>query len=187
MRISDWSSDVCSSDLVPIANPLNREPIWVGILEGDTGSCRPNCPAPVMSFISPSNGARERMNVTWMSKHGFKARPQPRPFRLLFPPEKITGGPAHSQGERNGCESIKNRPFVSGFGDKALEAGFVNLDLPHRSGEHAAVLNQKGFGGISANDNPRRQRQTCAIEDAIRNFHRSRLFDIKAIASTQID
>src|SRR3546814_15853799 len=67
--------------------------------------------------------------------------------------------------------------FVSGFGDKALEAGFVNLDLPHRSGEHAAVLNQKGFGGISANDNPRRQRQPCAIEDAIRNFHRSRLFD----------
>src|SRR3546814_2948158 len=80
MRISDWSSDVCSSDLVPIANPLNREPIWVGILEGDTGSCRPNCPAPVMSFISPSNGARERMNVTWMSKHGFKARPQPTAF-----------------------------------------------------------------------------------------------------------
>src|SRR3546814_17105789 len=82
MRISDWSSDVCSSDLVPIANPLNREPIWVGILEGDTGSCRPNCPAPVMSFISPSNGARERMNVTWMSKHGFKARPQPTAFPL---------------------------------------------------------------------------------------------------------
>src|SRR3546814_11628550 len=85
------------------------------------------------------------------------------------------------------CESIKNRPFVSGFGDKALEAGFVNLDLPHRSGEHAAVRNQKGFGGISANDNPRRQRQTCAIEEAIRNFHRSRMFDIKAIASSQMD
>src|SRR3546814_9933655 len=117
---------------------------------------------------------------------GLRRGPSRRPFRLLFPPEKITGGPAHSQGERNGCESIKNRPFVSGFGDKALEAGFVNLDLPHRSGEHAAVLNQKGFGGISANDNPRRQRQTCAIEDAIRNFHRSRLFDIKAIASTQL-
>src|SRR3546814_4128622 len=100
---------------------------------------------------------------------GLRRGPSRRPFRLLFPPEKITGGPAHSQGERNGCESIKNRPFVSGFGDKALEAGFVNLDLPHRSGEHAAVLNQKGFGGISANDNPRRQRQTCAIEDAIRS------------------
>src|SRR3546814_15316589 len=59
---------------------------------------------------------------------GLRRGPSRRPFRLLFPPEKITGGPAHSQGERNGCESIKNRPFVSGFGDKALEAGFVNLD-----------------------------------------------------------
>src|SRR3546814_4297813 len=63
---------------------LNREPIWVGILEGDTGSCRQNCPAPVMSFIAPSNGARERMNVTWMSKHGFKARPPPTAFPLVI-------------------------------------------------------------------------------------------------------
>src|SRR3546814_18984107 len=114
MRISDWSSDVCSSDLVPIANPLNREPIWVGILEGDTGSCRPNCPAPVMSLISPSNGARERMNVTWMSKHGFKARPQPTAFRIVISPAKINGGPAHSPGERNGLESTDRQRVVSG-------------------------------------------------------------------------
>src|SRR3546814_17318311 len=38
MRISDWSSDVCSSDLSAIPNPLINEAITVNLLAGITGS-----------------------------------------------------------------------------------------------------------------------------------------------------
>src|SRR3546814_15591568 len=80
MRISDWSSDVCSSDLPDVAGP--RQPLLAAAVAALVG--RPGQSAEAAHRLAVGELARERLAVQQVG--GSTAQPvQPRPQRSEEP------------------------------------------------------------------------------------------------------
>src|SRR3546814_4794697 len=87
MRISDWSSDVCSSDLPPVSGGNLRNDALCGL-------------APVFSSFRSSSSTAERIRI-----HGF--------LTSKAPPK--TGAPATHRGRlREGAESYAKLAQIAG-------------------------------------------------------------------------
>src|SRR3546814_14304070 len=104
MRISDWSSDVCSSDLGDRGHVVGRQPVDDGAV-GPTraGHLRPLCLGPERFTAAPDCA---------VAAYSFGEAVRPRTYRLLsrvpplavLLPESFRGG--RSEGRRVGKEGV---------------------------------------------------------------------------------
>ena len=77
--------------------------------------------------------------------------------------------------------------MLRGDSDKALETGLVDLDVAHRDGQHAAILDQEGLGGIFADGNARGHVDAGAVEDIVGDLDALGILDIEAAPALEID
>src|SRR3546814_10027725 len=107
MRISDWSSDVCSSDLITTATPRQaREPLSCVLQPSQCGEARRRC--STLSAISEPATVRNHSTARW-------------------PPPKAVHMPVtHMPGEGKPAGHA-DRPAVAMPGSSLYDAGFLPL------------------------------------------------------------
>ena len=98
----------------------------------------------------------------------------------------VTKRRPQATGEITGGESF-TRGHLYQLLSNPIYAGDVRHKEATYPGQHPAIFDQKGFGGVIADRHPRRDAQPGAVEDIIGDLHAARLLAIKAGAPPQID
>src|SRR3546814_8143284 len=122
MRISDWSSDVCSSDLAPRAGAA-RSRLGRAVYH-DPGRL-PDLPRPARRRLRPAVGAVPRVRIPARQPRPRQGRPAPRP----------AGGGGAAGGDAGGAQPVRRGAAAAGPARLRPAAGCRERDWSseHRS------------------------------------------------------
>src|SRR3546814_13340784 len=85
----------------------------------------------------------------------------------LNPPRDPAGKPAERDRQHHCGEAVEDRRILRRTGDETLEARFTDVDLTHRRGEPAAVLDEERLGGEPPDRDARGERDPARREHTV--------------------
>ena len=101
--------------------------------------------------------------------------------------EQAPGSPSHEQREEDRDQPVEERLPVRENLHEALETDLAHLDIRHRRGQHTAIANGEGFGGVVAGLHVGWKPNPRLIQHAFANGHAILDRPIEPLPLTQID